>query len=264
MAAQLIVTWGMVADRRWAVAVREATAGWVDPNLPGGALVFLLTLVPFVFISARLRPRDTGLDRERLVRGLVVTAALWAAMQLVLATLSLVDDGALQPARLWADPRAPRAPLAFLLAMLVVMTAVEEATFRGFVLPQLWLRLRGPARVRTWGAVVGSAALFALVHVPNRRLMMGLDGALLAANLAGLLVSGIFFAVLYLRTANLWVTGGIHALLNAPTPLVEPEVPTVVVLVPLVLALVVLWPRLPGGERRPLRAGTRIEVDGPG
>lgn len=261
VAAQLIVLWAMLADRRWAGAVREASAGWIDPNLPAGALVFFLSLVPFAFLRARLRPRDVGLVGAKLGRGVVATAALWVAMQLVLVALSLLDDGALRPARIWSTPLAPQAPLAFLAAMLVVMTALEEATYRGFVLPQLWIRLPGSPRVRTWGAVVGSAALFALMHVPNRRLMAGLDGAALAASLAALVVAGIFYGVVYLRTTNLWVAGGVHGLMNAPTPVVEPVIPTVVVLVPLVLVLVVLWPRLPGLPRRPLRAGTVMEVE---
>ncbi|HUG39900.1 MAG TPA: type II CAAX endopeptidase family protein [Longimicrobiales bacterium] len=261
VAAQGIVLWAALGDRRWMEALRGAAGGWLDPNLPAGALVFLLSVVPFVFLRARLRPRDIGLEARKLGRGVVVVAALWLATQLGLALLALLADEPLRPARLWLRPSAPAGPLGFLAAMLVVMTAVEEATFRGFVLPQLWLRLPGSARVRTWGAVLGSAVLFALVHIPSRRFLYGLDTAGLAASLAALVAFGIFMAVIYLRTANLWVAGGVHALMNAPTPLLDAPVPPLLVLVPLVLGLVVLWPRLPGGGRRPLLAGTAIRVD---
>lgn len=261
VAAQGIVLWGLLSDRTWARAVRSSSGGWLDPNLPAGALVFLVSIIPFVFLRARLRPRDIGLEARKLGRGAVVVAGLWVAMQGILALAGLLDDGTLRLHRVWLAPGAPAAPLAFLAAMLVVMPAVEEATYRGFVLPQLWLRLRGAPRVRTWGAVVASALLFSAMHIPNRHLLYGLDRASFAASLAALVVFGIFMAVIYLRTANLWVAGGVHALTNAPTPLVEAPIPPLLVLVPLVSTLVVLWPRLPGARRRPLMAGTRVLVE---
>lgn len=263
VAAQAIVLWGLLGDSGWAEVVRTGLGGWVDPNLPAGALVFLLSVVPFVFIRGRLRPRHIGLDTGKLARGVVVTAVLFVLLQLGLAAAALVDDGALRLARHWSHPRAPAAPLAFLFAMLVVMTGLEEATYRGFVLPQLWLRLRGSPRVRTWGAVLGSAVLFSAVHVPNRHLLHGLSGVAMAPNLAVLVMAGIFYAVVYLRTANLWVTGGAHALLNAPTPIVEPVLSPAVVLVPIVAVMLVVWPLLPGSGRRGIRGGTEIRVAAP-
>lgn len=261
VAAQGIVLWGLLGDPRWPRRVRFGADGWLDPLLPAGALVFLLSVVPFVFLRARLRPRDIGLDTRRLARGVLLVAALWIAMQLVLAGIALLGDAPVRLARLWSDPLAPQAPIAALAAMLLVMTALEEATYRGFVLPQLWLRIPGTPRVRVWGAVVASALLFAAIHIPGRRLLYGIDTAGLTASLAALFVFGVFMAVVYLRTANLWVAGGTHALLNAPTPIVEPPLPPVVVLVALVLALLVAWPKLPGDAPRPLTAGMRIEVE---
>lgn len=261
VAAQGIVLWALLGDARWQRAVRDTAGGWLDPNLPAGALVFLLSVVPFVFLRARLRPRDIGLDTATLGRGAVVVAALWLAMQLGLAAVALAAGDGIRADRNWLRPAAPEAPLAFLLAMLVVMTAVEEATFRGFVLPQLWLRLPGPARTRAWGAIVASALLFAMIHIPNRRLLHGLDTAGIAESLAALFIFGIFMAVIYLRTANLWVAGGVHALMNAPTPVVDAPVPPLLVLVPLVLGLVVLWPAVPGEVRRALRSGTVVRVE---
>lgn len=260
VAAQAIILWGALGDPRWERAVREASNGWVDPSLPAGVLLFLLSVVPFVFLRARLRPRDIGLDWRKLRHGLNIVVGLWLATQVILAWLGLLVDGWMRVDPLWFEPEAPAEPVGFLVAMLIIMPALEEATFRGFVLPQLWLRLQGSARVRTWGAVVGSAVLFALIHVPSRRLIYGLDTAGFATSLAGLVVFGIFMALIYLRTANLWVTGGIHALLNAPTPVLEGPLPAIVVLLLLVLALVVFWPRLPWVDR-PLLAGTRIEVE---
>lgn len=260
LSAQAIVLWGALGDPRWERAVREASDGWIDPTLPAGVLLFVVSIVPFVFIRAKLRPRDIGLDRRKLRNAVNVVVGLWLATQLILAWLGLLVDGWMRVDPLWFQPGAPARPIAFLIAMLIIMPALEEATFRGFVLPQLWLRLQGSARVRTWGAVVGSAVLFALIHVPSRRLIYGLDSAGFAASLAGLVAFGILMALIYLRTANLWVTGGIHALLNAPTPVLAGPLPALLVMVPLVLGLVIFWPRLPWVDR-PLMAGTRIEVD---
>lgn len=64
-------------------------------------------------------------------------------------------------------------------------------------------------------------------------------------SLASTFLPGVFFAAIYVRTRNLWVAGGVHALLNAPTPLVAPVVSPERTLVLSTLLLMLVWPKLP-------------------
>ena len=264
--AQGLVLWtGFALGTDWMRALARATGGWVNPNLPGAAVLFALSVVPFVFVWARLRPRDIGLEAGKVCAAAAVVGLLWLGTEAGLAAAAAVartTGPGMAAVRTGGGEREVSEALGFLMAMLVAMPVLEEATYRGFVLPQLWLRIRGGPRVRFWGAVAGSSLLFALVHIPNRWFLRGLAGPEMATSLAAVFLGGIFYAAVYLRTANLWVAGGVHALMNAPTPLVHPILRPQIVMVPLILVLLVVWPTLPWGGRRSVLSGAAVEVVG--
>lgn len=97
----------------------------------------------------------------------------------------------------------------------------EELAYRGFVFPQLYLRLHGDGE-RPWHGflltLLISQALFALVHIPNR-LYLGMSAGEIAADLAMLIGWGVLFTLIYMRTDNIFLVTGVHALGNAPTTL---------------------------------------------
>lgn len=115
---------------------------------------------------------------------------------------------AFDPARLFEGPRSERLALAAVATLLA--PACEEIAFRGYVQSTLGLR-RGPA-----AAVVGSAALFALLHM---------NPALFPA----LLVLGSLFGWLTWRAGSLWPAVIAHAVNNGITSslvLAGPVVPS--------------------------------------
>jgi membrane protease YdiL (CAAX protease family) len=69
--------------------------------------------------------------------------------------------------------------------------------------------------------------------------------------MAVLTLAGLFGAVLYLRTRNLLVVTGIHALVNAPTPLVATPASPFGITLALSAALWIAWPHL--DRRAPTR-----------
>ena len=73
--------------------------------------------------------------------------------------------------------------------------------------------------------------------------MKGVTGAKLLIDLPLLVVMGILFALIFLRTKNLLVAVGAHAILNYPTPLVETPVNEQLVVAGLILLLLITWPR---------------------
>ena len=90
------------------------------------------------------------------------------------------------------------------------MTALwEETAFRGFLLPQLYLKLSGHRWVRLWGALLLSQIVFAAAHIPAHVMIRHLTGLPLLRMLLLQGFAGILLGLLYLRTRNLWIAIGI-------------------------------------------------------
>lgn len=90
--------------------------------------------------------------------------------------------------------------IAALLAAALVLTLVEEVVFRAF------LQERMSRYVGTAGAVVAAAVLFGLAHA------VGATGSprVVAFDVGGVMLDGVFFGLIYARTHNLWVTWATH------------------------------------------------------
>jgi membrane protease YdiL (CAAX protease family) len=88
------------------------------------------------------------------------------------------------------------AALATSFAFLAVAAAAEEAVFRGYAVQAL---VEG---VGVWPAVVGSSALFALLHANNPNVT--------PVALANIFLAGVMLAVAYLRTRSLWFATAVH------------------------------------------------------
>lgn len=181
------------------------TANWLGLALLVGGLLFA---------AFGLRPADVGLRGRDLPGGVAFTLAYFALLQ-----AGLLGYAALSGAEVVNDwARTGSATAAYLLLSQLLGNALyEEIVFRGFLLPQLTLKLRRLGAALALGtAVVVSQAAFSLAHVPNRLWVTGLPAAELPGALLQLFAMGLFFALLYLLTGNLFAVVGVHALNNAP------------------------------------------------
>jgi hypothetical protein len=99
----------------------------------------------------------------------------------------------------------------------------EEIVFRGFLLGQLYRKLRDLRSVGlAWSfAIVISQSFFVLMHVPHR-IYEHVPAADLPVNLALTGACGVLFCLVYLRTGNLLVAVVVHAVCNVPTLLPSP------------------------------------------
>lgn len=127
-------------------------------------------------------------------------------------------------------------------------------TFRGFLLPQCYFQLRGlelRPRTRVLVALLVSQLLFALYHIPVMS-STGVSPIQLPLALLPILLVGLLLAVVYLRTSNLFLAVGLHALNDAPTVLFPPTFLSndlLGLITVLVFALLLLfWPRLRNGQ----------------
>lgn len=223
----------------WEEQLYLATAGLVRPALLFSATAASLTLL-YVFTLGGLRPRDLGLNAS-LPRALLFTALLWGLTQLGITLWQLGTAGQITWNGAWLEPGATFV-LGELVQQLFGNALYEEIVWRGFIFVQLllFLRQRGVRRPVV-AALLLSQLGFALLHIPLQLERFGRSWTELPFWLLATGVAGIVFATLYLKTQNLFVAVGFHAIFNEPTqlfaPPVEPsQIPaTIVTLIGLVL-----------------------------
>jgi len=194
--------------------------GLVFPNLIVGLAVLLLTLV-LIFWPARLTLSDIGLRRSGLKPSLIAVLAIWGTLQIaaLLTALAVGDGLSLNP--IWTN--GSLSGIGRFVSQLFGTGPAEESLFRGILLVQVFFILseKRPQSTRRMIALamLVSAVAFAVPHVPNRILNESYSGvASVLLDQSGLVLAGLVFAWIYLSTGNLWFSIGLHALINAPTP----------------------------------------------
>jgi membrane protease YdiL (CAAX protease family) len=232
-----------VFEGTWFDPLVRATNGLVNDTLLVNLLGLPLLVGAVVLWLGHLRPADVGLRRADLPLALAVLLLLWLATQAIALAVACATTDAVTPHPLWAR-RGVSGVLGLLLAQVFGNAVLEEVGYRGFLLRQLHLRLDRVAgrRTRVVLAVTISQALFAVMHLPNR-LREGDAGAGLVWSVLIAFGLGVLLALLYLRTNNLLLVVGVHALINTPTLLVASPVSHEIV-EGLAVLLLVPWSRI--------------------
>jgi membrane protease YdiL (CAAX protease family) len=203
-------------------AVYEETGHLIRRSLIAGVLLLALVLIASTY--GGLRPRHLGWQWSKLGAGLAATAAVFVAMQVVEVVVTVANGDQPRLSTSWSGVGWATA-MGVLLGYAIGVAPAEETFFRGLLLPQLRLKFSpiGPA-VAVGMALVLSSLVFALYHLPG----LLLDGASsggtaaldIAIELGRLFTVGMLYAALYLRTGNLFLVIGIHALGDAGTSVV--------------------------------------------
>ncbi len=232
--------------------VAHATKGLVQPTLLWSLLLFIIVIGGGIRLGSNLRARDIGLSMSQIPTGLIVTLGVWVTLQVILLFIALIGKESSVSLSTAFETEQWTTTLGLLTAQVLGNALAEESMFRGFLMPQLYLKFGGRRDKIFWypmlWAILASQLGFSLIHIPNLY-HQEIPGVEIVGALAIIFALGVFLALLYIRTANLFVCVGLHTLLNTPTPLVHPVVQPqldVLQLIVLVLALLVLvlWPLL--------------------
>lgn len=226
--------------------VTDLTAGLVNRTLQGNALLLVVVVGLLILRLGGLRVRDIGLLWSQLPLGIAVTAGIWVLVQGIQAASAQMLNGTVEPAAEWSE-WGITAVLGALVGQLLGNALYEELVYRGFLFTQILLQLRQrwPTSVHRplVIALLISQILFATRHIPSA-LAGGMTAIDMTLDLIRLTVLGILLALLYVRTANLFIVIGVHALMNAPTALFSSTVIDASMLVILLaILLLCLWPR---------------------
>jgi hypothetical protein len=196
------------------------TGGMVGGTLVVNAVLLVVLIGGVCLAYGWLRPYDVGWIPAHLRGGVLATLALWGAAQVIHLLAGWLAHGSIA----LAPPLAAGGAVVLvglLIGQLFGNALFEELAYRGFLFPQLYLRIHGDGRhpwLRFLLTLLVSQTIFALVHIPNR-LYLGMTISEIIPDLALLTVWGVLFTLIYLRTDNLFLVVGIHALGNAPTTL---------------------------------------------
>jgi membrane protease YdiL (CAAX protease family) len=196
----------------------SATGGLLTGSLIAN-LIFIAVLVGVIIVfGGRLRLSDLGLAPRRLPADLLAALGLWSAAQIIHLAAGWWTSGTVAINPEWME-RGAGFMLGLLLMQIVGNALFEEIAYRGFLLPQLYLRLTRLAAhpwARLLSALLISQAAFALSHIPNR-IYLGMTPTEIGTDLLMLLGWGAFYSLIYLRSGSLLLVVAVHALGNAPT-----------------------------------------------
>lgn len=226
--------------------VRAYTGGLLTHAVLAGGIEFVVLVVGVMVLAGGLRFQELGLEGPKLANAGIVLLWLWGCMQLVVVASASLGAG---PVLL--NPGLGAYSKQTLLGLGLQATLgsgfIEEVMYRGFMLPQLYfLARRGWSASEKGGvafALLGSQLFFSINHIPAAQ-NLGLTPGEALGYLAYLFMLGFILAALFMRTGNLFIAVGVHALLNNPVPLFVSNFDPALVVLVLSCLFLLLWPAL--------------------
>jgi membrane protease YdiL (CAAX protease family) len=228
----------VVAFTLW-VALSNLSFTWLvgsDPsrvveslwNIPSGVVQLGLALLVLRVEGVKLR--DIGLGRRQIVPALVAVSGFLVAVNAVVAGLVLLDGGQLsiEPFALYRSPPFDYSVTVLVasgVAQYVFVGPIEEIAFRGYLQNKVRDLLgRGSARLHTVVAIVATAVVFSVLHVPTLVFVEGTPIRQAIGALVLLTLSGITFGAVYALTRNLLLVALLHGIGNLWPLVVDPGV----------------------------------------
>jgi len=173
-------------------------------------LPWILVIGVGIFLIGKLRFSDLGIFPAGILPALLYGVAIWCLIQLLAAATLFFSQGKIS----WGSVTP-----GYLIDQLLFFAIAEEIIYRGYLFPQLYLKLKRARQFSAgafWIALFLSQAIFSLYHIPHL-LANNTPIEELPFQLLLLWVSGFMLCYVYLRSQNLLVAVVVHALGNEPS-----------------------------------------------
>ncbi|MFZ5881916.1 MAG: CPBP family intramembrane glutamic endopeptidase [Chloroflexota bacterium] len=173
-------------------------------------LPWVLVIGVGIFLLGKLRFSDLGIFPARIIPAILSGLVIWCIIQILAAAALFFIQGKIS----WGNVMP-----GYLVDQLLFFAFAEEIVYRGYLFPQLYLKLKRARHFSSgayWIALLLSQAIFSLYHIPHR-LANNTPIHDLPFQLFLLWISGLLLCYVYLRSQNLFVAVVVHALGNAPS-----------------------------------------------
>ena len=223
------------------------TSSLITPLVVLSFLKLMFIVLGVIFWIGNFKPDHLGASSKNMKVGILSTVFTWSLMQLAFISYSFIAKESIT-----FFPVIDQHSILFHIGsfFLFAMTKAlyDEAVYRGLFLPQLHLKIRRyinlSDRITLALAIVVSQTIYLIIQIPLIDLAQGSEFNLALA-LLSLFFLSILNALVYLRTKNLFIGVGIHALWFFPILVVEASFPPLVILTILAIGFMLLWPHLP-------------------
>jgi len=231
-------------------SIEVASGGLVHPTLILNALLLVGTVLGVLVLYGKLHGKDFGLVARKLPTAFAVGVITWILVQIVEGLVSFIGTGVVELDTRW-NIEAP-ALIGLLIGMLFGTALYEEIGYRGFLLVQVDVKMKEVTADRYLQVVLAlliSQTFFTLIHIPWKVMNQGWTMTVFFDLVFSVFINGLIYGVLYLRTENLFFVMIIHALGNAPTSVIDPQIgPSAIVLL-FAIIWAVIWPKLQRWEK---------------
>lgn len=219
------------------------SGGLVHPTLILNALLLVGAVLGILVLYGKLHGKDFGLMARKLPIAFTVGIITWILVQIIEGLVSFIGTGVVELDTRWNTEAA--ALIGLLIGMLFGTALYEEIGYRGFLLVQLGMKMKEVTTNRYLRAVLAlliSQTFFTLIHVPWKVMNQGWTMTVLFDLVFSVFMNGLIYGVLYLRTENLFFVMIMHALGNAPTSVINPQMGSSTIVLLFAIIWAVIWP----------------------
>lgn len=213
-----------------------------------------LLLLNFLQKQDRVSLKNLSLGKEDIKKGLVAGLALYVITNAWLVGSTLLRGENLILSKGFSSPEFILTAISIFFLNIFVGAFIEEVLIRSYMLPQAFRVVRKSAHnklVALLIAVILTQALFAIAHVPADLFRFNLDLADLLSRQQYLFLSGIVYALVYLRTRNVVFLSLYHAFMNYGMPIINTEAFVATNYNIVMLVLLLFWGRImPSGKTK--------------
>lgn len=220
----------------------ELTKGLVQRALLPNIAIILVFVYGLLIVYKKLKPRDLGLERGKVLQAAWVIALVILMLQVISAVVNIISYKTIAMGNFWSKVSGGTA-FGVLISQLLAVAVQEEIIFRGFLMPQVYLRIKKDNNIVRMGfALIISQGLFAIWHIPIR-ISSGMSLLSIIISIFTVFMLGVIFALIYIRTGNIFIAMGVHGLWNAVQATAQSNIYTIVLMF-IIATIILRGPRL--------------------
>ena len=217
-----------IREKGFLLTIEERTHFIIQDSLLIYFIKIIIVIVVIILILGKLKPKDIGIEKKKVIPAIIIVCCIWLFYQIIglIYTISIYrglvfDQFILEQG--W------NVIVGQITAQIFGCGPYEEIIYRSFFITQIYLLFRKKeekqnkiSKKALIISLVITQIFFALIHIPDR-IWENQPLEEYWMDMFSLFMYGLVFALLYLRTNNILIVAGIHALLNWTVSLFMPQ-----------------------------------------